>query len=232
MRSSRLLVHKTWENTGAGKHGGGCARRLQCLSGLSGFAGLLTTVLTSLRIKYVLSIYSLNVPVSLPRFAVTSIHVPRRRVDAYFSKTYGKKGATGGLRRGGKQALIVLCIFSLLTYRLSCYTILPAICNKHHHLLEVWVRKSVGRVRPHTKGEFLFVGDEKLYVRGVTYGPFRPTENGSEYHSPDDVERDFAQLAASELNVVRTCTTPPRWLLDARSPPHSPDGPRSRACRS
>src|SRR5215218_1272602 len=70
-------------------------------------------------------------------------------------------------------------------------------------------------LRPRTRGKFLFAGEEKLYVRGVTYGPFRPNENGSEYQSPEAVERDFAQMAANGLNAVRTYTTPERWLLDA-----------------
>jgi hypothetical protein len=28
--------------------------------------------------------------------------------------------------------------------------------------------------RPKVQGKFLFVGDEKLWIRGVTYGTFRP----------------------------------------------------------
>jgi GT2 family glycosyltransferase len=72
----------------------------------------------------------------------------------------------------------------------------------------------MGNVRPRTQGKFLFAGEEKLYVRGVTYGPFRTSEGGSEYHSPEAVERDFAQIAANGLNGVRTYTTPERWLLD------------------
>src|ERR687886_235838 len=69
--------------------------------------------------------------------------------------------------------------------------------------------------RPCVQGKFIFCGNEKLYIRGVTYGPFRPDADGGEYHSPDVVERDFAQMAANGLNAVRTYTVPPRWLLDA-----------------
>jgi O-antigen biosynthesis protein len=69
--------------------------------------------------------------------------------------------------------------------------------------------------RPCVQGKFIFCGSEKLYIRGVTYGPFRPDAVGGEYHSPDIVERDFAQMAANGLNAVRTYTVPPRWLLDA-----------------
>ena len=33
---------------------------------------------------------------------------------------------------------------------------------------------SVTSVRPRAEGKFIFVGEEKLYVRGVSYGAFRP----------------------------------------------------------
>jgi len=69
-------------------------------------------------------------------------------------------------------------------------------------------------VRPTVRGKFVFVGDRKFYIRGVTYGPFRLDEHGSEYHTPDVVEWDFAQMAAKGINAVRTYTVPPQWLLD------------------
>lgn len=73
----------------------------------------------------------------------------------------------------------------------------------------------VDGVRPQVAGKFIFVGDEKFYMRGVTYGPFRPDENGCEYHTPELVDLDFAQMASNGINAVRTYTVPPRWLLDA-----------------
>ncbi len=69
-------------------------------------------------------------------------------------------------------------------------------------------------VRPRVAGKFIFVGDEKFFIRGVTYGPFRPDEAGCEYHDPETVERDFAQMVEYGINSVRTYTVPPRWLLD------------------
>src|SRR5216110_1365623 len=73
-------------------------------------------------------------------------------------------------------------------------------------------------VRPCVRGKFLFVGDEKLYVRGVTYGAFTPDAAGNEYHNLATVERDFAQMAANGINAVRIPhTTPPRALLDIAS---------------
>src|SRR5437773_1601164 len=69
--------------------------------------------------------------------------------------------------------------------------------------------------RPCVRGKFLFVGEEKLYVRGVTYGAFEPDQDGNEYHDLAKVERDFAQMAASGINTVRIPhTMPPRALLD------------------
>ncbi len=69
--------------------------------------------------------------------------------------------------------------------------------------------------RPHVRGKFLYIGDEKFYIRGVTYGTFRPDDAGDQYPSPETVERDFAAMAANGINAVRTYTVPPRWLLDS-----------------
>jgi len=69
--------------------------------------------------------------------------------------------------------------------------------------------------RPSVRGKFLFVGDDKLYVRGVTYGAFTPDAAGNEFHDLATVERDFAHMAANGINAVRIPhTTPPRALLD------------------
>src|SRR5438445_8251536 len=69
-------------------------------------------------------------------------------------------------------------------------------------------------VLPRARGKFLFVGHEKLYVRGTTYGTFRPRADGSEVPEPDIVASDFATMAICGINAVRTYTVPPRWLLD------------------
>ena len=70
-------------------------------------------------------------------------------------------------------------------------------------------------VRARAQGKFLFAGADKLYVRGVTYGTFRPDREGNEFPDRTRVERDFALMAAHGINAVRTYTAPPRWLLDA-----------------
>jgi O-antigen biosynthesis protein len=69
--------------------------------------------------------------------------------------------------------------------------------------------------RPRREGKFIFVDGKKLQICGVTYGAFRPDEDGNEYHDLDRIERDFEQMAANGVNVVRIPhTMPPRALLD------------------
>jgi glycosyltransferase involved in cell wall biosynthesis len=68
--------------------------------------------------------------------------------------------------------------------------------------------------RPTVRGKFLFAGDEKLWVRGVTYGTFRPDAAGHLVPPPEVVRADFAEMARNGINAVRTYTLPPRWLLD------------------
>lgn len=74
--------------------------------------------------------------------------------------------------------------------------------------------QAAGR-RPRVAGKFIYAGDEKLYVRGVTYGTFRPGPDGREQYDPAQVGRDFAQMRDAGVNAVRTYTVPPRWFLDA-----------------
>jgi len=74
--------------------------------------------------------------------------------------------------------------------------------------------RPVAQQRPCVRGKFLFQGSEKLFVQGVTYGPFRPDEEGCEYHYPEAVRLDFLQMRRNGINAVRLYTVPPKWLLD------------------
>jgi hypothetical protein len=70
-------------------------------------------------------------------------------------------------------------------------------------------------IRPQVHGKFLYVGDTKFLVRGVTYGAFRPDEHEKEYVDAEVIERDFAGMVAAGINTVRIPhTMPPRALLD------------------
>lgn len=73
----------------------------------------------------------------------------------------------------------------------------------------------LARSRPYVAGKFIYAGGEKLFIRGVTYGPFRPDSAGNVYHKPDQVEQDFAKMAANNINAIRTYHVPPLWMMDA-----------------
>src|SRR2546430_2285068 len=74
---------------------------------------------------------------------------------------------------------------------------------------------SEANLRPRIRGKFIFLGDRKFHVRGVTYGTFRPDLEGNEFPAPAVVDADFRQMSAAGFNAVRTYTPPPRWLLDS-----------------
>lgn len=67
-------------------------------------------------------------------------------------------------------------------------------------------------------GKFLFAGDAKLYLRGVTYGTFRTAEGapalGNDYPDALTLAADFAAMRAHGVNAVRCYTVPPVRLLD------------------
>lgn len=70
--------------------------------------------------------------------------------------------------------------------------------------------------RPCVRGKFLYVGGQKLFIKGVTYGAFRPDQSGLEFNDLDMIDRDFAMMARHGINTVRIPhTTPPVHLLDA-----------------
>jgi O-antigen biosynthesis protein len=67
--------------------------------------------------------------------------------------------------------------------------------------------------RPQIHGRSLVLGEEKLHVRGVTYGTFRSVD-GCSFPTPEQVRLDFAAMAAAGANAFRTYVPPPSWLLD------------------
>src|SRR5215213_8477562 len=70
--------------------------------------------------------------------------------------------------------------------------------------------------RPVTSGKFLRLGGAKFWVKGVTYGTFRPSAGESDGYPPaHTLEADFAAMAAAGVNTVRTYTVPPISFLDA-----------------
>ena len=91
--------------------------------------------------------------------------------------------------------------------------------GSHEQLIENsvdvrWRAPMCAEARPTVRGKFIWVGDAKLYIRGVTYGTFRPDATGNQYYRLELIERDFARMAAHGINAVRVYNTPPRFLLD------------------
>src|SRR5437870_13864661 len=80
---------------------------------------------------------------------------------------------------------------------------------------EVPTPRKIAEGRPTVQGKFLFLGSEKFWVRGISYGTFYMDENRQERLAPDMVEKDFSEMAACGFNVVRVYSAPPPWLLDA-----------------
>jgi glycosyltransferase involved in cell wall biosynthesis len=68
--------------------------------------------------------------------------------------------------------------------------------------------------RPRPGGKFLLRGDEKFFLRGVSYGPFAEASHGAQFPERDIVRRDFALMRDLGANCLRTFTPPPEWLLD------------------
>ena len=73
-------------------------------------------------------------------------------------------------------------------------------------------RTANSRIRPVAK--FFFEGDRKFFVKGVTYGPFRPDAEENYLGRPEQVDADLALMRQVGLNVVRIYHAPPRWFLD------------------
>ncbi|BCS31464.1 hypothetical protein TBR22_A06650 [Luteitalea sp. TBR-22] len=68
--------------------------------------------------------------------------------------------------------------------------------------------------RLEVRGKYLYAGPRKCFLRGVTYGTFRPDPDGHEFADRARVADDFARMATHGFNAVRTYTVPPRWMLD------------------
>ncbi|HVU99740.1 MAG TPA: glycosyltransferase, partial [Verrucomicrobiae bacterium] len=52
-------------------------------------------------------------------------------------------------------------------------------------------------------------------VKGVTYGTFRPNEDGEPFPPRARVEEDFQRMREAGINTVRVYTPPPDWVADS-----------------
>ena len=73
-------------------------------------------------------------------------------------------------------------------------------------------QNETSRIRPRAK--FFFEGEKKFFVKGVTYGPFKPDADENYVGRPEQVDADLALMREAGVNVVRIYHSPPRWFLD------------------
>src|SRR5262245_2759584 len=66
-------------------------------------------------------------------------------------------------------------------------------------------------------GKFFRLGDEKFYVKGLSYGPFAPDGSGSRFATPEQSAKDLVQIRDLGANVIRVYHVPPQWFLDLAS---------------
>jgi O-antigen biosynthesis protein len=63
-------------------------------------------------------------------------------------------------------------------------------------------------------GKFFRLGAEKFFPKGVTYGPFVPSEKYDVLPSPEQAAKDLAQIRDLGANLVRVYHPPGKWFLD------------------
>jgi glycosyltransferase involved in cell wall biosynthesis len=64
-------------------------------------------------------------------------------------------------------------------------------------------------------GKFLRVGKSRFWIRGVTYGTFRPNDQGEPYPPLDVLRSDFQRMREVGINTVRLYTPPSDRIADA-----------------
>ena len=70
------------------------------------------------------------------------------------------------------------------------------------------------RPRVTVDGKFFRRGAEKIFIKGVTYGPFAPDVQGETFASPEKTACDFTLIRELGVNLLRVYNAPPRWFLD------------------
>ncbi|MCD6339768.1 MAG: glycosyltransferase [Verrucomicrobia bacterium] len=63
-------------------------------------------------------------------------------------------------------------------------------------------------------GKFFKLGEERFFVKGLAYGPFRPNANGEPYPEPEKADCDLILARELGANLLRVYQPPPTWFLD------------------
>jgi hypothetical protein len=68
---------------------------------------------------------------------------------------------------------------------------------------------------PCVDGKFLVLKGRRFWIKGVTYGSFRPNDEGEPYPAFSRVKDDFARMRDAGINTVRLFSPPPDRIADA-----------------
>jgi glycosyltransferase involved in cell wall biosynthesis len=79
--------------------------------------------------------------------------------------------------------------------------------------IEIPRRPAAGE-SPRVSGRFLVVDGQRFWIKGITYGTFRPNEDGDPFPAKTQVRDDFARMRDAGINTVRLYSPPPTWLAD------------------
>ncbi|HKQ39501.1 MAG TPA: glycosyltransferase [Verrucomicrobiae bacterium] len=69
-------------------------------------------------------------------------------------------------------------------------------------------------LRPFVDGKFFRAGEQKFYVKGISYGPFARDADDHALPPRGQVESDFRLIQELNVNTVRVYNPPPEWFLD------------------
>ncbi len=69
-------------------------------------------------------------------------------------------------------------------------------------------------LRPRAEGKFLYIGGEKFFVKGVTYGAYPPNSEGHQFPELPDIVKDFTLMRNAGINAILTYTVPSLAFLD------------------
>jgi glycosyltransferase involved in cell wall biosynthesis len=68
--------------------------------------------------------------------------------------------------------------------------------------------------RIRVRAKFFFRGEHKFFLKGITYGPFKPDAAGDFVGTPEQLRRDLLQMRELGVNLLRIYHVPPAWFLD------------------
>lgn len=64
------------------------------------------------------------------------------------------------------------------------------------------------------RAKFFFSGEQKIFIKGVTYGPFAPDADGHYFGKPERVASDLKMMGSAGINLLRIYYVPPSWFVD------------------